>query len=425
MGKRIPKEKGLDSTLTVMKEGYEYIQNRTKKHQSNIFETKVLGGRRTIVISGKDAAELFYDNDKIERSGTLPPRVVKTLFGKGAIHTTTGKTHIDRKGLFMSIMTESNLEYLRKLTRNYWYQNTERMQLMDEVNVYKESIILLTKVGMRFAGVTEHPEKIEQHAMDMDKMIDSFGSIGTAYSGYREAKRARARVEDFLEEQVIATRKGKIHPDKGTALYAFSHWKDMNGNQMDSRLAAIDLMNTIRPLVAINRFVAYGVLAMHEFPGERARVAMDENNYAYKFVQEVRRYYPFVPFLPAKAKKDITFEGYDIPKDTFMVLDVFGTLHSESLWENAERFYPERFNDWDGSPFDLIPQGGGDYYTNHRCAGEWMTIIVMEESMKYFAEEITYDVPAQDFTVDRTKLPGRVKSGMVIKNVRLNIDRTK
>lgn len=425
MGKRMPKERGLDSTLTVMKEGYEYIQNRTKKHNSNVFETKVLGGRRTVVISGKDAAELFYDNDKIERAGTLPPRVVKTLFGKGAIHTTTGKTHIDRKGLFMSIMTESNLEYLRKLTRNYWYQNTERMQLMGDVNVYKESIILLTKVGMRFAGVTEKPETIEQHAMDMDKMIDSFGSIGTAYSGYREAKRARARVEDFLEEQVIATRKGKIHPDKGTALYAFSHWKDMNGNQMDSRLAAIDLMNTIRPLVAINRFVAYGVLAMHEFPGERARVAMDENNYAYKFVQEVRRYYPFVPFLPAKAKKDITFEGYDIPKDTFMVLDVFGTLHSESLWENAERFYPERFNDWDGSPFDLIPQGGGDYYTNHRCAGEWMTIIVMEESMKYFAKEITYDVPAQDFTVDRTKLPGRVKSGMDIKNVRLNIDRTK
>ncbi len=107
-----------------------------------------------------------------------------------------------------------------------------------------------------------------------------------------------------------------------------------------------------------------------------------------------------------------------------IVLDIFGTLHREDLWEDPERFYPERFENWDGSPFDLIPQGGGDYYTNHRCAGEWMTIIIMEETMKYFASEITYDVPAQDFTVDRTKLPGRVKSGMDIENVRLNFDRT-
>lgn len=425
MGKRMPKDKGLDKTLTIMKEGYLYIPNRTKKFNSNVFETTVLGGKTAVVISGKEAAELFYDNDLIERKGTLPKRVVKTLFGKGAIHTTTGKTHIDRKALFMSLMTESNLEYLRKLTRNYWYQNTERMQIEGTVNVYKESVVLLTKVAYRFAGIVDHPDNIEQHAEDMDKMIDSFASVGTAYKGYREARKARKRVEDFLESQIIATRKGEIHPEVGTALYAFSHWRDYQGKPMDSRLAAVDLMNTIRPLVAINRFVAFGVLAMHEFPGERARVAMDHNNYAYKFVQEIRRYYPFVPFLPAKAAKDITFEGYNIPKDTMIILDVYGTLHSETLWENPERFNPERFEHWDGSPFDLIPQGGGDYHTNHRCAGEWMTIIVMEESMKYFAKEISYDVPAQDFTVDLNKLPGGINSGMIIENIKVNIDRTK
>ncbi|WP_414051301.1 cytochrome P450 [Macrococcus animalis] len=425
MAKRMPKDRGLDNTLTIMKEGYEYIQNRTKKFDSNVFETRVLGGKHAVIISGKAAAELFYDNDKIERSGTLPPRVVKTLFGKGAIHTTTGKKHIDRKALFMSLMTDENLAYLRKLTRNYWFQNTERMQLMDEVNVYKESIILLTKVGFRWAGIIETPENIEQHAMDMDKMIDSFGAIGSRYKGYNEAKKARARVEDFLEEQIIKTRKGKIHPEPGSALYEFSHWEDMNDKPMDSRLCSVDLMNIIRPLVAINRFVAYGVLAMHEFPGERTRVARDDNDYAYKFVQEVRRYYPFVPFLPGKAAKDIEFEGYKIKKDTMIVMDIYGTLHREDTFTEPERFNPNRFDDWDGSPFDLIPQGGGDYYTNHRCAGEWMTIIIMEETMKYFAKEIEYDVPPQDFTVNRTKLPGRVKSGMVINNVRVNIDRTK
>lgn len=424
MAKRMPKVKGLDQTLTVLKEGYEFIPNRTRKLNTNVFEMRILGGKKAVVISGKEAAELFYDNEKTERAGTLPKRLVKTLFGKGAIHTTTGDKHKNRKSLFMSLMTDNNLEYLRKLTRNYWFEDTARLQAMDQTNVYQESTLVLLKVAFRFADVPfDTPERMKQYAKDMNAMVDSFGSIGTAYSGYRRALNARDRVEDYLEKQIIATRKGKLFPEEGSGLYEFSHWKDMNGKHMDSRLAAVDLMNTIRPLVAINRFISFGVLAMHEYPGERARVAQNDNSYAYKFAQEVRRYYPFVPFLPGKAKQDITFEGYKIDKETMLILDIFGTIHSESLWENAEQFYPERFENWDGSPFDLIPQGGGDYYTNHRCAGEWMTIIIMEETMKYFARDIQYDVPPQDFTVDRTKLPGQINSGMIIENIRNNFDR--
>ena len=93
MGKQIPKDRGLDSTFKVLKEGYKYVPNRLEKFDTNIFELRALGGRRTVVISGKEAAELFYNNDLIERQGTLPKRVVNTLFGKGAIHTTGGKTH--------------------------------------------------------------------------------------------------------------------------------------------------------------------------------------------------------------------------------------------------------------------------------------------------------------------------------------------
>ena len=44
--------------------------------------------------------------------------------------------------------------------------------------------------------------------------------------------------------------------------------------------------------------------------------------------------------------------------------------------------------------------------------------------MKYFAEHITYDVPEQDLTVDLNSIPGYVKSGFVINNVREVVDRT-
>ena len=192
---------------------------------------------------------------------------------------------------------------------------------------------------------------------------------------------------------------------------------------MDSRLCAIDLMNTFRPLIAINRFVSFGLLGMHEHPISKEKINNDPD-YAYMFSQEVRRFYPFVPFLPGKAKVDIDFQGVTIPAGVGLVLDVYGTTHDESLWDDPNEFRPERFETWDGSPFDLIPQGGGDYWTNHRCAGEWITVIIMEETMKYFAEKITYDVPEQDLEVDLNSIPGYVKSGFVIKNVREVVDRT-
>ena len=149
-----------------------------------------------------------------------------------------------------------------------------------------------------------------------------------------------------------------------------------------------------------------------------------DDDYAYMFAQEVRRFYPFVPYLPAKAKVDFQYKGYEIEKDTMLALDIYGTMHDPNVWEDPNEFYPERFKDWDGSPFDLIPQGGGDYHTNHRCAGEWMTVIIMEETMKYFASRINYDVPEQDLTVDLNSLPGYIKSGFVIENVQENVDRT-
>src|SRR5699024_9451709 len=159
----ISRDKGLDNTLKVMKQGYLYITNQRKRLGSeNIFETRALGGKKIIVISGKDAAELFYDNDKIERSATLPKRVVNTLFGKGAIHTTTGNKHIDRKALFMSLKTEGNLKHMRELTRKHGYMNTHKMEQMDQINIYRESIVQLAKIETKWAGLQAPEEKIEE-----------------------------------------------------------------------------------------------------------------------------------------------------------------------------------------------------------------------------------------------------------------------
>lgn len=72
----MPKEKGIDHTLQLLKEGYTFIQNRKNKYESRIFETKLLG-EKVICMVGKEQAKLFYDNEKFERKGAAPKRLQK------------------------------------------------------------------------------------------------------------------------------------------------------------------------------------------------------------------------------------------------------------------------------------------------------------------------------------------------------------
>ena len=134
-------------------------------------------------------------------------------------------------------------------------------------------------------------------------------------------------------------------------------------------------------------------------------------------MQEVRRLYPFFPFAAAKVKKEFEWNGYLFPEGRKVLLDLYGTNHDERIWNEPDKFYPERFIDWSGDPFTFIPQGGGDHYQNHRCAGEWITIEIMKSAVNFLVREIKYDVPVQDLSIKLSQMPAIPKSRFVINNV--------
>ncbi|EIJ77549.1 fatty acid alpha hydroxylase, cytochrome P450 (plasmid) [Bacillus methanolicus MGA3] len=84
-------------------------------------------------------------------------------------------------------------------------------------------------------------------------------------------------------------------------------------------------------------------------------------------------------------------------------------------------FSPDRFAKWEGSPFSFIPQGGGDYFMGHRCAGEWVTIEVMKVSLDYLTNRMDYEVPDQDLSFSMASMPSIPHSKVVIKNVKKRI----
>src|SRR5690625_2314699 len=156
------------------------------------------------------------------------------------------------------------------------------------------------------------------------------------------------------------------------------------------------LINVLRPIVAISTFVIYSALALHEHPEAKKKLQSGNNDDLELFVQEVRRYYPFGPFLGAMVRKDFTWNDYDFKEGTLVFLDMYGTNHDPRIWKDPNEFRPERFKKWNGSLYNFIPQGGGDPTKGHRCAGENITIELMKVALEFLLYKIDYVVPEQE-----------------------------
>ena len=99
------------------------------------------------------------------------------------------------------------------------------------------------------------------------------------------------------------------------------------------------------------------------------------------------------------------------------MLDLYGTNHDPKRWTNPAQFDPERFAGREPSDFDIIPQGG-DSYAHHRCAGEWITLALMQQALHILTEQIEYEVPPQDLSIDLARVPAMPASKFVLSHVR-------
>ncbi|EOA22982.1 hypothetical protein CARUB_v10003723mg [Capsella rubella] len=81
-------------------------------------------------------------------------------------------------------------------------------------------------------------------------------------------------------------------------------------------------------------------------------------------IKETLRINPLVPLLiPREASKDLKIKGYDIPKKTWIYVNVWAIHRNPNVWKDPEAFIPERFMDsqidYKGLDFELLPFGSG------------------------------------------------------------------
>jgi fatty-acid peroxygenase len=220
-----------------------------------------------------------------------------------------------------------------------------------------------------------------------------------------------------VRKVVEAIRSGVIDAPAGSAALAIAWHRDGEGSLLDTDVAAVELINVLRPTVAVARFVTFAALALYDHPECCPRVAADDA-YLEWFVQEVRRFYPFFPVVGGRAAHEFEWRGHTFTKDAWVLFDLYGTNHDDRIWDAPEEFVPERFRTWDGSAYNFVPQGAGDLETGHRCPGERITIEIVKRAVRLLATRMRYEIPDQDLSIDLTRLPAIPESRMRLRNVR-------
>lgn len=407
----IPSLPGFDHTLALLRQGYAFVGNGCDRLGSDRFRARLML-RPAVCARGAWAARLIYDPDLFTRRGAMPPSVLRLLQDKGSVQTLDDAAHRHRKALFTGLlMTDEAERSFLKIFEEEWHRAMQdwlaagRIVLFDEVN------LVLTRAVFRWVGLPLDDARGMTGALS--SMIENTGRVGPRMWF---ALARRTRTEAHVRRAIRQAR--SANAAEPTPLHRVARFRDADGQLLSDHDAAVELINILRPSVAIGRYVAFAALALHHGRGWRdALQGAGDADYE-RFAEEVRRHSPFFPVIGGVARQDVRDGGLALSKGDWMIVDLFGTCHDPRLFPAPDAFDPGRALSWRGFGVDFVPQGAGDPHHGHRCPGERLTVATIRCATRLLVEAMDYDVPPQDLSVSLDRIPALPESRMIVARIR-------
>jgi fatty-acid peroxygenase len=414
----------IDDSLSLLTRGYGFGAHlwRRTRPGARAVGFRLLG-RPALLVRGAEGVGLFYDGDRTARHRAMPAIVQRTLFGVGSVHSLDGAEHHHRKATFVDVAYEDEqVRRLAPLLTREWATERDAWLTGGTRSAYDAAVGAIGRAVMRWAGLPGTPAAKTRWAARLAQVVDGFG---VPYSPeYLQAVLNRHWSDRHARRLVEAVRGGRLNPEPHTAVYEWAWHRDPSGALLPARLAGIELQNSIRPAVAVARFVAFAAKELHDRPEWRERIAAEsaaadaadgprvDGPLAVAFAQEIRRTAPFVPMLPAWATTDVELDGEHLPAGGRVVLDITGTDTDERSWERAGEFDPSRFLGVDDfeSITTFVPHGGADVATGHRCPGEKVAIAALAAAVSVLSDP-RLTILDDGLQVDRRRLPTKPASG--------------
>ncbi|WP_210189754.1 hypothetical protein [Ensifer aridi] len=196
----IPRDTAFDSTLALLRDGYEFISRRCDRFGTDIFATRIML-RRAVCLRGAAAAEMFYGSECFTRQGAMPWTTLRLLQGKRSVQQLEGPAHRRRKAMFPSLLREQEkLESMRRLFTQEWLRALESWKARDEIVLFDEAQLVLTRAACAWAGIPTELHDPEKLCREFSAMIENAGD--------HDARRFHAPDRFDPERQISWTTQG-------------------------------------------------------------------------------------------------------------------------------------------------------------------------------------------------------------------------
>jgi fatty-acid peroxygenase len=410
---RLSQELSQELSLRLARDRYQALARlRVEQGGADWFPVRMLG-RPALVMRGDQGARTFYDAELVTRRGAVPAPIRLLLFGPGAVHGLNGAVHSRRKSLFLDVLDPDATTALAATVGRELEQRSAEWAERGGVRLFDELVGVYGQAALTWAGAGESAAESELLAVshDLALIVDGFGIGGTPYV---RAAAARVRAQRWARRVIRDVRDGRTSPPAGSPVAVLA---STSRSLLPDLVAGTELLNIVRPTVAVAYFGAYAAQALCVRPDWRDELAAGSAEHLRAFEHEVRRWYPFAPLLTARLKRPCEWQDRTFGTRDWMVLDVLGTNRDPRLWERPDEFRPERFLDREPTPYDYVPHGGGDPARGHRCPGEPLARSVLSATIQHLAGlDYELDEAARQVPLDR--IPSLPADGVTLRGTR-------
>ncbi|KAF2319437.1 hypothetical protein GH714_015832 [Hevea brasiliensis] len=139
-------------------------------------------------------------------------------------------------------------------------------------------------------------------------------------------------------------------------------------------------------------------------------------HYLQAIVKETLRLYPLGPFIPRVSCEDCKIGGFDIPKETLVLINLYSIMRDPELWDNPDEFKPERFlvshkeTNRQNHLLGYVPFGGG----RRMCPGSHLALTIIHITVASMVQCFDWKVPGEDGDGDGGKVNMEAKSGVIM-----------
>ncbi|XP_047543635.1 probable cytochrome P450 305a1 [Vanessa atalanta] len=235
-------------------------------------------------------------------------------------------------------------------------------------------------------------------------------------SGYTLIKKMNQQISDIIEDSIL-NHKRKLTTGSDFIYSFLDEMKVRNDTFTEEQLKVICLDILIAGSQTTSNVLEFAILKVLRekniqekiyneivnILGDNMPSWADTNRLVYTmaFLSEIQRYFTIVPIAgPRRALEDVNMDGFLIPKDTTILISVGDVHFDRDIWQEPEKFMPERFIDETGHLKDIehmYPFGIG----RRRCPGDslaksFIFIVFVGIMQKYRIECSNGVLPSED-----------------------------